>query len=111
MRKQLSLLLLVVSLALIGLGIYQYVRQREAASSAVTIRLGTVTPIVGVARISVEDLYRELQSSSPPLVWELRSAASYAEGHVPGSRFVQTDQIQALAQDLDRGQPIVTLCA
>jgi hypothetical protein len=72
---------------------------------------GPTPSVADVRRISVRDLHAKLQGPNPPLVWDLRSAESYAQQHVPGARLVQITEILALAQDIDREQAIVTLCA
>ncbi|OQA42910.1 MAG: hypothetical protein BWY52_02059 [Chloroflexi bacterium ADurb.Bin325] len=65
----------------------------------------------GVARISPQALYGQLQSANPPLVWDLRAASLYEQGHVPGSRLVGISEVEALSQGLAKDRPIVTLCA
>jgi hypothetical protein len=108
MRQTAMYVLLVLSLLLIGLGVLRLAQPRDAAPRVV---IATGASTVDVRRISVEELNARLQSSNPPLVWDFRTAESYAEGHVPNSRLVQLSEVSDLAQSLDRQQPIVTLCA
>ena len=107
--KRLALLsLLVASLALIGIGVAQLVRLGQSPGSATTIVNSSPD---GVARMEVSTLAERLRGGEPPLVWELRSAESFAESHIPGSVLVAYEQIEMLAVTLDHGRPIVTLCA
>jgi hypothetical protein len=72
---------------------------------------GPTPAIADVRRIGVGDLHGKLQGSNPPVVWDLRSAETYAQQHIPGARLVQISEIPTLAQGVDRKQAIVTLCA
>ena len=72
---------------------------------------GPTPAIADVRRISVGELHGKLQRPNPPLVWDIRSAEAYAQGHIPGAQLVQFSELPTLAQGLDRKQAIVTLCA
>jgi hypothetical protein len=100
--------LVIVSLALIGIGISQFGSGQGSASQAPS---GPTPTIDQVRRITVQDLHRRLQVANPPLVWELRSAEVFAAGHILGSRSVQFSEVPALAQSLDRKQALIILCA
>ena len=99
--------LLVVSLLLIGVGVFQL---SQGNRQIALVEVATAAPVTDVPRISVEDLSAALDGAHPPLVWEFKTAETYAQGHIPGSRLVLFNDIEALARDLDRNQPIVTLC-
>lgn len=110
MRRAALWVLIAASVLLVVAGIWLLSRSGPPAA------VNTPTPIVATSsseapRISVQELNAQLQAEHPPLVWEFRSASSYAEAHVPGSRLLTLDEIEAAAQGLDRAQPIVTLCA
>jgi hypothetical protein len=63
-----------------------------------------------VRRITPAELQRLLGEPNPPLVWELRSPVDYEKQHIEGSRLVKLNEVNALAESLDRKQPIVTNC-
>jgi rhodanese-related sulfurtransferase len=111
MRRALLFVLLAASLALIGVGVVQLIQTRTTALIAPRVVVATQVPTDDVRRISVQELSNRLQGSNPPLVWEYRTADAYAQGHLPGSRWVQIEETATLAKNLDRKQPIVTLCA
>jgi 3-mercaptopyruvate sulfurtransferase SseA len=106
-------ILVVASVAAIAIGVLQLAPaavgpttngSRQAAP-------GSTPSVADVRRISVSDLHANLQGPNPPLLWDLRSAESYAQQHIPGARLVQISEIPMLAQGMDRKQAIVTLCA
>ena len=110
MRRNTALIgiLVAASLAVIALGVLQLAL---GAGGAQQSAVGPTPSIAQVRRINVGDLHAKLQGANPPLVWDIRSAESYAQQHIPGARLVQMAEIPALAQTLDRKQAIVTLCA
>ncbi len=108
MRKSFLLVLIALSVLLVGVGVILLLRGEPLQPPAA---LTTPLPAGEVARISVQELHARLQAAQPPLVWEFRSAESYAQQHVPGSRWMSFDAIEAGVVGLDRAQPIVTLCA
>ena len=108
MRKSLLMLLVVFSAVVVGLGLIIVLRGTLLQTPAA---LTTPLPAGQVARITVEDLNEQLRGARPPQVWDLRSAEAYAYQHIPGSQRVESGQVTALAQGIDRKQPIVTLCA
>jgi len=110
MRRIALFVLLVASLALIGVGAIQLLQAREAASRAPSVAIATPVPTGDVRRISVQELDQALKRPNPPLVWEFRTAETYAQQHLPNSRLVQLTEIATLAKGLDRQQAIVALC-
>jgi hypothetical protein len=108
MRKSFLLVLIAVSVLAIGGGLALLLQD-----GGLKIARGapTALPPDGIARMTVSELHAQLQGATPPLVWDLRTAEGYAGQHIPGSQRVQTDQVAALAEPLDRNRAIVTLCA
>jgi hypothetical protein len=116
-------ILVIASVAAIAIGVLQFA---PTASAPAAVAVGTGATAVGggqqaasgptpsiaeARRISVGDLHAKLQGSNPPLLWDLRSAEAYTQGHIPGARLVQIAEIPTLAQGLDLKQAIVTLCS
>ena len=113
LRRVLLWVLVVASVLLVAAGVF--LLSRIPVSTTVSVPTTTPTGELnfgdGVPRMSVQALSAQLQEANPPQVWEFRSPASYAEAHVPGSRLLALEEVEAAAQGLDRTQPIVTLCA
>lgn len=108
-NRTLLFLLVIASLALIGVGAYQLLADPTGQDQAVAP--GPTPSIAEVPRISVRELHAKLQKPNPPQVWELRSAEAFAGGHIANSQFVAYNDIPVIAQKLDRKQPLVLLCA
>jgi hypothetical protein len=106
-------ILVIASVAAIAIGAFQLAptASAPAVGGSQQTASGPTPSIADVRRISVGELHEKLQRSSPPLVWDLRSAEAYAQQHIPGARLVQISEIPTLAQGLDRKQAVVTLCA
>ena len=116
-------ILVIASVTAIAIGVLQLAPTAVAPAPGAPVAVAPTTggsqqaapgptpSIADVRRISVGDLHGRLQGSNPPLVWDLRAAEAYAQQHSPGARLVQISEIPTLAQDLDRKQAIVTLCA
>ncbi len=65
-----------------------------------------------MARISVDELATMLQSQPPPLVLDVRSAASQAaEGRIPGAIAVDDKTLEIHLPDLDTGREVIVYCA
>lgn len=58
--------------------------------------------------ISPEELYRQLQSSSPPTVIDVRGDDWYAKGHIPGALHIPKDDLEASLDQIPRDKPVVT---
>ena len=109
-KKQTLLILLVIaSLTLIAVGAYQVLQGSNGQDQTATP--GPTPSMAEVRRISVQDLHTKLQKPNPPQVWDMRSAEAFAGGHIANSQVVASNDIPALAKELDRKQPIVLLCA
>ena len=66
-----------------------------------------------VPRISVDD-FKKLHAASDVLVVDVRSDASFREGHIPGATWVALADIERRANELRkkvRSRPIVTYCS
>jgi hypothetical protein len=111
-------ILVIASVAVITIGLLQLAPTANAPSAVAPATgggqpaaSGPTPSIADVRRISVGELHGRLQRPNPPLVWDIRSAEAYAQGHIPGARLVQFSELPTLIQGLDRKQAIVTLCA
>ncbi|HVY78072.1 MAG TPA: MBL fold metallo-hydrolase [Solirubrobacterales bacterium] len=67
-------------------------------------------PVERIEAIDLEELARRLDDSDPPQVLDVRGAAEYAEGHVPGSIHIPFAQLRDRLDELPREQPIATIC-
>jgi len=65
-----------------------------------------------VARVTAEELARQLVSATPPLVLDVRGRSEYdvESPRIPGSVHVLPDQIAEWAADQQRGRAIVAYC-
>ncbi len=81
----------------------------EREGSAAGLFQGTAD---GVARISPEELDALLSSSQAPVVLDVRSRSQYerAEGQIPGSIRVTTDEIAEWAKGQEKDRLVVTYC-
>jgi hypothetical protein len=111
-------ILVIASVVAIGIGVLQLAPAASAPAAVATVSgggqqvaSGPTPSIADVRRISVGELHGKLQGPNPPLVWDIRSAEAYAQGHIPGARLVQFSELPTLSQGLDRKQAIVTLCS
>lgn len=100
--------LTIISLALIGVGAAHLGASRRGAPPAPP---GPTPTIEEVRRITPTELHAKLRGLKRPVVWDVRSAEAFAAGHIPGAQQVRLADIPARAQQLDRNQLIVTVCA
>ncbi|HEY0140424.1 MAG TPA: rhodanese-like domain-containing protein [Thermoanaerobaculia bacterium] len=70
---------------------------------------GTMNAEASVARISAEDL-REKVGRGEVTVIDVRDAASYATGHIPGAIHMQMASVEGQLSYIPRDKPIVTYC-
>jgi 3-mercaptopyruvate sulfurtransferase SseA len=101
-------ILVLLTVTLVAAGVVFVVQQRAAPQPLATAIPGSTEDI---PRIAVDTLRGQLATSSPPLVWDMRPAAAFAEGHIPGSRPMTFDALPDATASLDRRHAIVTLCA
>lgn len=71
--------------------------------------VGTINAEASVERISAEDLREKVGRGSVTVI-DVRDAASYATGHIPGAMHVQMASVQAQLNSIPRDKPIVTYC-
>ena len=108
MRQWFMLALVLLTLLLVAAGTL-LVLQSQAQPPATA----SVSPaeLAAVRRVPVEELHGQLAASNPPLVWDFRPESTFAEGHIPGARVLTLDMIPDAAAGLEKGVPIVTVCA
>ncbi len=89
-----------------------------ATTPTATMPTGTTAPtmtaeLVGerssVKRIAAEDL-REQINANAVTVLDVRDAASYATGHIPGSLHIPLASIEGMISTVPKGKPIVAYC-
>jgi hydroxyacylglutathione hydrolase len=63
--------------------------------------------------VEVDSLAGTLARGGPevPVVIDVRQASEYEAGHVPGSIHIGAGELPGLIDGLDRGRPLVTVCA
>jgi membrane protein DedA with SNARE-associated domain/rhodanese-related sulfurtransferase len=64
-----------------------------------------------MARISVEELYEMLQQGQNPLVVDVRSPQSQAQGRIPGAIAVAPDFSEFVAGDIPLADEVIVYCA
>jgi hydroxyacylglutathione hydrolase len=61
--------------------------------------------------VDVDRLAADLSGGDPPLVIDVRQAAEYEAGHVPGSVHIGAGELPGVLDELPRDRPIATICA
>ncbi len=64
----------------------------------------------GPPPISVAELRARLSGESPPLLVDVRTAAEYARGHLPGALLVPVDELGSRLEELRGRGPLVVYC-
>jgi hydroxyacylglutathione hydrolase len=67
-------------------------------------------PVERIEAIDLAELARRLDSGDGPQVLDVRNAAEYAEGHVPGSIHIPFAELRNRLDELPRKRPIATIC-
>jgi glyoxylase-like metal-dependent hydrolase (beta-lactamase superfamily II)/rhodanese-related sulfurtransferase len=67
-------------------------------------------PVERIEAIDLEELARRLDNSDPPQVLDVRNAAEFEQGHVPGSIHIPFGQLRERLDELPRDAPIATIC-
>ena len=67
-------------------------------------------PVERIEAIDLAELARRLEGEDGPQVLDVRNAAEYAEGHVPGSLHIPFAQLRERLDELPRERPIATIC-
>ncbi len=113
MRRPFVFTLILLTLLLLLTGAVLLFRQVFNPAAVATLDPANPDPAAlnAVPRIPVEALREQLQTSNPPLVWDFRPTASFAEGHIPGSHVLTLYAIPDAVANVDKRQAIVTVCA
>jgi len=61
------------------------------------------------SNVNTQGLHRVLSGGSPPCVLDVRSAAEFATGHVPGAMNIPMEELEARLADVPTG-PLVVVC-
>ena len=63
-------------------------------------------------RLSVHDLHEQLSAAAPPRVLDVRSAAEYRRGHVPGAAHIPFWRLAARLRDVPatRDERLIVYC-
>ncbi len=64
-----------------------------------------------LARVSVAELHELLQRGGRPLIIDVRSAASRKVGSIPGSRWLDSQALDASLQSLPAAEEVIVYCA
>jgi hydroxyacylglutathione hydrolase len=67
-------------------------------------------PVERIEAIDLGELARRLGNSDPPQVLDVRGAAEYEQGHIPGSIHVPFAELRDRLDELPREAPIATIC-
>jgi glyoxylase-like metal-dependent hydrolase (beta-lactamase superfamily II)/rhodanese-related sulfurtransferase len=67
-------------------------------------------PVERIEAIDLAELARRLDGDGGPQVLDVRNAAEYEQGHVPGSIHIPFAQLLERLDDLPRERPIATIC-
>ncbi|MDX6601762.1 MAG: hypothetical protein QOF13_964 [Solirubrobacterales bacterium] len=67
-------------------------------------------PVARIEAIDLAELARRLDGEDGPQVLDVRGAAEYEEGHIPGSIHVPFGQLLGRIGELPRERPIATIC-
>jgi rhodanese-related sulfurtransferase len=96
----------------------KYLRQIGESTRAEQI-LARLTPVVGedvpvvcdlVRPDELRDWQQEQDAAPTPLVIDVRDAADFARGHLPGARHLPLAQLAQQTEQLPKDRPIVTYC-
>lgn len=64
----------------------------------------------GLVTISRSNLVERLRGNDPPVVLDVRPAAEYAAGHIPGARSVPPDDLTERLRSIPRNRDVVAYC-
>ncbi|MGH2974791.1 MAG: MBL fold metallo-hydrolase [Solirubrobacterales bacterium] len=91
-------------LAAVGLGV------RGFLGGGMTAWRAEDRPVARIEAIDLDELARRLKGANPPQVLDVRGAAEYETGHVPGSIHIPFAELSERLAELPREQPIATIC-
>ncbi len=61
--------------------------------------------------ITPDELRNALETATPPMIVDVRSAAEFDEAHIPGSVNIPLPELRARRGELSADRPVVTYCA
>jgi hydroxyacylglutathione hydrolase len=67
-------------------------------------------PVERIEAIDLEELARRLDGAGAPQVLDVRGAAEYEQGHVPGSINIPFGELPERLAELPRERPLATIC-
>jgi hydroxyacylglutathione hydrolase len=68
-------------------------------------------PLVALRRVAVEEIGPYLDATSSAQVLDVREAAEFEEGHIPGSTNVPWHDIDAIPAGIEPGRQVLVICA
>jgi glyoxylase-like metal-dependent hydrolase (beta-lactamase superfamily II)/rhodanese-related sulfurtransferase len=68
-------------------------------------------PLVALQRVAVEEIGPYLDAAASAQVLDVRELAEFEDGHIPGSTNVPWHDIDAIPAGVDRGRPLLVICA
>ena len=74
------------------------------------VLLHTQIPARQVTEISPQELWKQLHSSTPPLVIDVREPREFKQGHIPQAQLIPLQQLLSEKVELPRDRPIVFVC-
>jgi len=104
------LVVVVAVLLLAGCNSTKTSNQTTSATPTAQVPSKTKSPPDGVRRMTVVEL-QNLVSKGGAFIVDVRSEASYKQGHIKGARLIPTNQVLERADELPRDKLIVTYCS
>ena len=83
---------------------------KQLVPSSARAPLHTQIPAGQVAEISPQALWKQLHSSTPALVIDVREPREFKQGHIPQAQLIPLRQLLSEKVDLPRDRPIVFVC-
>jgi hydroxyacylglutathione hydrolase len=94
-----------------AVGLAQSVRAGGLLAGGVHAWAADGQPLAGLERLPVEALNLRLEAEDGVQVLDVREAAEFAAGHIPGSVCVTWHDINGIPDGIDAGRPIAVICA
>jgi len=91
-------------LAAVGLGV------RGFLGGGMTAWRAEDRPVARIEAIDLDELSRRLDGAGGPQVVDVRGAAEFEQGHVPGSIHIPFAELRQRLDELPRDRPIATIC-
>ena len=67
-------------------------------------------PVARIEAIDLDELARRLDGAGGPQVLDVRGAAEFEQGHVPGSIHIPFAELRQRLDELPRDRPVATIC-